>query len=107
MLAPGSSGADFLSADPYQFTLDVAPPLLEADEDDAYDINPQARAPVVRPGSVYDDSPRSFAERRLEAEDAQGGSMQDEQIGRRTTAPTEEWDFGALAKGDVDVNTCK
>jgi len=106
VLAPGASGADFLNADPYkfQYTLDVAPPL----EQDEYDAGVSRPAAAVRPPSVYDDSPRSFAERRLEAEEAQGGNVQDEQIRLRAAAapPQQEWDFSVLAKGDVDINTC-
>lgn len=103
-----AGGANFLMSDPYQFQLDVAPPIQEEDEYD-YDASqaPVRMSPSVRPGSLYDASPRSFAERQLEAEDAQGGSAQDEQIRRRGQAePVHEWDFSDLGKSDVDVAAC-
>lgn len=106
VLASGSSGTDFLSRDPYQFKLDVAEPVQRDD----FEFEERGQpTQSIRPGSNgFDESPRSYAERRLEAEEALGGSAQDEQIGHRPAPKVqEEWDFRALSDEKVDVNACK
>ncbi|TXT09072.1 hypothetical protein VHUM_02546 [Vanrija humicola] len=102
----GAHGAGFLGSDPYQFTLDVAPPL----EPDEYG---EIRAPPPMPinsRGAYSSPKGALGTRELQSlgeedDEDEHGSVHDEAIGTRP-APAEahqEWDFTELKNKDVDV----
>lgn len=100
----GGGGDDFLASDPYQFTLDVAPPIMEADE---YADEPESMG--VRPASTYQRPSPAAAKLELEDEDEdedlQEDEVRDEQI--RPRPQHEEWDFGELSKDGFDLQACE
>lgn len=101
-----SGGSNFLASDPYQFTLDVAPPIMEADE---YAEEPESiTAELVRPATVYQRPSPAAAQIDLEDEDEElqeEDEIHDEEIGRRMQH--QEWDFSELGKDGFDLQACE
>ncbi|KAL1407578.1 exocyst complex component exo84 [Vanrija albida] len=102
----GAHGVDFLSSDPYQYTLDVAPPL-EVDE-----YGETRPPPPLQSSSrgAYSSPKAALGTRELQSLDEDGEdddheSVHDEAIGTRAaTEAHQEWDFTELKGKDVDVS---
>ncbi|BEJ15783.1 hypothetical protein CspHIS471_0503880 [Cutaneotrichosporon sp. HIS471] len=100
----GGGGDNYLASDPYQFTLDVAPPIMEADE---YAEEPESFEPVrPRPTTTYQRPSPAVVNLQLEDDDdeevQERNEVQDEQIRPRAQ---EEWDFSELGKDEFELQT--
>lgn len=99
-----SGSENYRAVDRYQFTLDVAPPLLEADE---YAEEPESLEPA-RPTTTYQRPSPAAVTMQLEDDDdeeiQERNEVRDEQIRPRAQA---EWDFSELGKDGFDLQTCE
>lgn len=103
---PSASGGNFLESDPYQFTLDVAPPIMEADE---YAEEPESMGEIPRPRalSVYQRPSPAQVQLELEDEDEEEGANEIRTKEIRPRQQNEEWDFTELGKDGFDLQACE
>lgn len=104
------TGASLQAPYKLQYTLDVAPPIMEQLEEEEYAevvaepaSIPTRSSPGIRPGSLYTASPNAFGQAQLE----EAEEPQEEEIRRRRPTLEQEWDFTALAKDNVDIGACE